>query len=250
MAERTRRGTARDRLIDTTAEVIYRHGVTASGVDTIAAAATVSKPTLYTHFRSKSDLITAALTRRHETRRDELGAYLEGLADRPADERILAVFDWLADWHRDAGARGCAFLNAAAELVEAGDAAARRVVREHKRWWAKTFAKLGRQAGATDPDRLGERLVLIMDGANARVLVEADTAPFATARELAELALAAETAPPARSAGTGTTARAAQGREELEHATRPEARKAAEPAETARAAQGREAGGDAATGVR
>ncbi|BCJ35510.1 TetR family transcriptional regulator [Actinocatenispora thailandica] len=191
MAERTPRGTARDRLVETTAAVIYRRGVTATGVDTITAAATVSKPTLYAHFRSKSELVTAALARQAETRRDGLTGYLAGIADRPPAERILAVFDWLRDWHRDAGARGCAFLNAAAELVESDDAAARQVIREHKRWWADTFAELAGEAGARDPARIGEQLLLVLDGANARVLVEGDAAAFDTGRQLAALVLAA-----------------------------------------------------------
>lgn len=191
MAERTRRGTARDRLIDTTAAVIYRRGVTATGVDTIVATATVSKPTLYAHFRSKSELVTAALARQHQTRRDEVVSYLDRLADRSPVERILAIFDWLGEWQRAAGSRGCAFVNAAAELVERDDAAARQVVRDHKRWWADTFTELARQGGAADPATVGEQLLLVLDGANARVLVEGDAAPFALARQLAALVLAA-----------------------------------------------------------
>ncbi|BCJ30335.1 TetR/AcrR family transcriptional regulator [Actinocatenispora sera] len=191
MATRTRRGTARDRLIETTAAVIYRRGVTATGVDTITAAATVSKPTLYAHFRSKSELVTAALARQHGDRRDELARHLDGLADRSPAERILAIFDWLGEGQRAAGARGCAFVNAAAELVEDDDAAARQVIRDHKRWWADTFTELARQGGADDPAVVGAQLLLVLDGANARVLVEGDTAPFALARRLAELVLAA-----------------------------------------------------------
>jgi AcrR family transcriptional regulator len=191
MAERTKRGTARDRLIDTTAAVIYRNGVTATGVDTITATATVSKPTLYAHFRSKSELVTAALARQHQTRRNELDAYLDGLADRSPTERILAIFDWLGAWHRAAGARGCAFVNAAAELVDSDDSAARQVIRDHKRWWANTFTELARQGSAADPAAVGEQLLLVLDGANARVLVDGDAAPFALARQVAQLVLAA-----------------------------------------------------------
>ena len=51
----------REHLIDTAIELFAKHGFHATGIDMILARAGVSKKTLYRHFRSKEELILAAL---------------------------------------------------------------------------------------------------------------------------------------------------------------------------------------------
>ena len=80
------------------------------------------------------------------------------------------MFGWLADFYARDGARGCAFVNAAAELTEAGpgrDAAARE-----KAWLRGELARRAREAGLRDPDALGSQLALLIDGVAARVVVD------------------------------------------------------------------------------
>jgi AcrR family transcriptional regulator len=178
------RGTARNRLVATTAEMIYRRGVTACGVDRITEMSGVSKPTLYTHFRTKSDLVAAALTWRHETRREEVYAYLDEVSARGI-ERILALFDWAARVSEASGHRGCAFLNAAAELVDPAEDAARRVVRAHKAWWRDVFADLVRDCEIDAPEQIAEELLLVLDGAFAESLVLGNSSPMMIARRVA-----------------------------------------------------------------
>lgn len=187
------RGTARRRLAETAAEEIYRNGVTASGVDTIAARAGVSKPTLYAHFRSKTELVTAALEHQHATRRAQVEGRLAALGGLDARERLLALFDHLAEAQVAAGHRGCAFIDAAAELTGDGDDAPRDVARAHKGWWRDLLAGLAGEAGADDPAALGEELLLLIDGALSRVLIERDTAPMVRARHMAGVLIAART---------------------------------------------------------
>ena len=52
---------ARERLLRATSELIYADGIEATGVDAIATHAGVTKRTLYQHFRSKDQLVGAAL---------------------------------------------------------------------------------------------------------------------------------------------------------------------------------------------
>jgi len=101
-------------------------------------------------------------------------------------ERLLAVFDWLGHWHACEGSRGCAFLNAAAELAGA-DQPARTVIAAHKRWTREYLAELAKQAKLRDVDSLAYELLLLIDGANARVLVEGDLHAASRARRVAEL---------------------------------------------------------------
>lgn len=176
---------SRDRLVDTAVELFYSRGITATGVDTIAARAGVSKPTLYAQFRSKDDLVTAVLERRHEHRVASLDTWVRERADSPR-ERLLAVFDWLAEWHATQGSRGCAFLNAAAEIVDPTHPA-REVVRRQKHWMRDYLASLAEQAGMPNAERVGADLMLLVDGANARMLVDGDLGAANDARRVAGL---------------------------------------------------------------
>src|SRR5678810_1232020 len=56
--------TKRDQLIDTALRLFAKNGYRATGIDTILAEAGVAKMTLYHHFKSKDELILAALQRR------------------------------------------------------------------------------------------------------------------------------------------------------------------------------------------
>jgi AcrR family transcriptional regulator len=157
-------------LLDTATELFYERGIGATGVDAVVAASGVSKPTLYAQFGSKSELVAAVLERRHTRRMASLQAALAARAEDPRG-RLLAVFDWLADWYVAEGSRGCAFLNAAAELPDPADPG-REVARRQKRWTRDYLAGLARQAGLAEPERLGSQLLLLMDGASSRIAVE------------------------------------------------------------------------------
>jgi AcrR family transcriptional regulator len=182
------RGTARDLLVNTAAELIYQRGITATGVDTITHRSGVSKPTLYTHFRSKDELVAAALEWRHDRRRRELASYLAEV-DGSGIDRVLAVFDWLAEVNLASGLRGCAFLNAAVELVEQSDEPALAVVRRHKEWWMSVFTGLLAESAVPDREEVAEELMLLLDGAFARVLVTGGVGPVRAARRLAAMAI-------------------------------------------------------------
>ncbi len=184
-------GDVADRLIETATRLFYARGITASGVDTIAQAAGVSKPSLYAHFGDKGGLVRAVLAHQHGLRRRSLEAHLLARAGLPARERLLAVFDWISTMQRGDWARGCPFVNASVELGEGGDDSAREVVGRHKLWFRGMLADLAAQAGARDPDRLASALHLLIEGANARLLAEADHAAIDEARRSAEVLLAA-----------------------------------------------------------
>ena len=153
----------RDQLIDTAADLFYRKGFNATGIDTILAAAGVAKMTLYNHFKSKDELILAALRRRDETFRGMLMDYVEGHADSPR-ARLLALFDAYQDWFEGESFRGCLFINAAAEFAGVSDAVL-QIAAEHKKLIHTYVRGLASAAGARDADQLADQLILLIDGA-------------------------------------------------------------------------------------
>jgi AcrR family transcriptional regulator len=139
----------------------------------LVAAGGVSKPALSAHFRSKSELVAAVLERRHTRRTESLQAWVSARRDDPR-QRMLAVFDWLADFYVEEDRRGCAFLNAAAETPDPGGPA-RQVARRQKRWTQDFLAGSPATRGWTTPERLGSQLLLLIVGASSPMVVEGDS---------------------------------------------------------------------------
>jgi AcrR family transcriptional regulator len=183
---------ARARILDAASEAFYRRGIGAVGVDAIVAEADVAKATLYRHFRSKDDLVVAFLRRRDERWRDWLRADVERLSPDPAG-RPLAVFDALGGWFSSDDFRGCAFINAAAEIADPGHPA-RAAVQEHKRLCGEYLAELLVAAGSPRAAEDASVLLLLMEGAMVSALIERDPTPAARARAAAARVLDNQTA--------------------------------------------------------
>jgi AcrR family transcriptional regulator len=158
----------REHLVETALRLFYTHGFHATGIDRILAEAGVAKMTLYKHFRSKDELILAALRRRDELFRNWLMGAMEHASSNPR-ERLLAMFDALDDWfHGRAlgalGFHGCAFIKASGEFDDANHAV-HRACAEHKRMIVDYLAGIAASAGAADPAALAEQLALLKEGA-------------------------------------------------------------------------------------
>ena len=169
-----------ERILETADRLFYGQG-TVIGVDTIAAEAGVSKRTLYNHFPAKDALIVAYLQRRLR---------LIPTSDKPPAQQILEDFDRLERAFAGEGFRGCAFVNAVAELKDPKHAANAIALRfkEVRRQW---FRELLVRAGVADPDPLSTQLQLLVDGAVAGALVRGDPSMARAAREAARVLLAA-----------------------------------------------------------
>jgi hypothetical protein len=79
--------------------------------------------------------------------------------------------------------RLCPFIAAAVEIPDPGHPA-RVYARDYKLAFAARLTEAAREAGATDPEQLGEQLALLLDGASARSRV-LNTETLATAAAIA-----------------------------------------------------------------
>lgn len=179
------------RVLDAAAELFYVEGIHAVGVEAIAAAAGVTKKTLYDRFGSKDALIAAYLTERRERWQREV---VEAVDAADPDDRPLAPFDALGDWMAREAPRGCGFVNAHVELTAADDAGL-RVVREQKAWTKALFERLAAGAGVDDPRRLAAELFLLHEGATVAYSAARDGDAAATARAAAASLIAAARMP-------------------------------------------------------
>lgn len=158
----------REHLIEVALRLFYTRGYHATGIDKILAEAGVAKMTLYKHFRSKDELILAALRRRDEVFRNWLMGAMDQASSDPR-ARLLAMFDALDDWFNGRalaalGFHGCAFIKAAGEFDDP-DHPVHRACAEHKRMIVDYLAGLAKTAGASEPEALAEQLALLKEGA-------------------------------------------------------------------------------------
>jgi AcrR family transcriptional regulator len=171
---------ARRRILAAAAELFYFEGINATGVDLIATRASVSKRTLYQHFPSKAALVEEYLRQLRQEAGDAEGTP----AQTSPRARLLALFE-LADGV-DARMRGCPFHNAAVEAAGVMPAV-ERIVHLHKRDYVDGLTELAREAGAADPEMLGNQIALLYEGAAALSTSLNDPAPWAQARATAEV---------------------------------------------------------------
>ena len=179
----------RDDLIDTAVTLFHRDGYHATGIDKILAACGAAKMTLYKHFKSKDELIVAALRRRDEQWRNRFMRAVERHAGTPR-ERLLAVFDALEECSKGGDLNGCMFVNAAAEFARADDPI-HATAAEHKRLVLGYVRDLAEAAGARDPMELAQALRLLIEGAIVVAQVSGDTDAAQRARRVAETLLVA-----------------------------------------------------------
>lgn len=182
-ATRTRKPGARDRLIAAAERVFLTEGIRAVGVERLCAEAEVSKRSLYQHFSGKDDVVAAML----ESHGAKFSALLAA-DDRPARERILAVFASFEGEDSTGVLATCPFVGAATELKDR-DHPASRVALEQKVALTEHFARLARAGGANDPDLLALQLTLVFDGASAFAVVRGEST--SATRATVEMLLAA-----------------------------------------------------------
>ncbi len=135
---------ARERILSASRQLFRDQGINPTGIDQLCAVAQVSKRTLYQHFAGKDDLIAEHL-RRFDP---EILPGVFDCTDLTPRERLLAAFDIRSPL--------CPFIAAAVEIHDP-DHPARAYARNYKQAVAVRFTETAREAGATNPEQLGER---------------------------------------------------------------------------------------------
>ncbi len=181
----------RERILETAADLFYRHGIHAVGVDTIASDAGTNKMSLYRNFSSKEELVAEYL--REEERAywqfwDETTAPYEGVP-RKQVEALFKVFGTPSRSEADSGCklgRGCALGNAAVELSD-DDRTLGSIVQAYKAEIRERLRKLSRQMKARDPEALGDGLMLLLEGCYyARLCFRGGAGPAASVLKAAQ----------------------------------------------------------------
>ena len=184
----------RERIVAAASRLFYNDGIGRVSVDAIAEEAGITKRSLYYHFKSKDDLVTAYLDYRDLPNLQTFQRWYGEAEGGPAD-RVAAIFDQLEVSARHPKWKGCGFLRTASELVNMpGHPALKRGIAHKKRiedWLASCLAS----AGIADAQGLALQIRVLLDGAFAVVTLDRDPGYMSVAgraaRTLVEAACAA-----------------------------------------------------------
>lgn len=172
----------RQDIIDTAIQLFAKQGFHATGIDLIAERAKVSKKTMYHHFRSKQELILAALKQHDGLFRNFFMKSVSQISDSPY-ERLLGIFDVAEMWFSNNEFYGCMFINAIGEY-SSRDTMIRRACQDFKSQMAAFIEELVVEAGIGDPEPVATALALLLEGS----IVTAQVSGSAIAAEQAKAA--------------------------------------------------------------
>ncbi|HTW85429.1 MAG TPA: helix-turn-helix domain-containing protein [Candidatus Sulfotelmatobacter sp.] len=180
----------RERILATAAELFYREGVHAVGVDRVVEVAGVAKTSLYRHFGTKDELIAAFLRREDEDFWAHWDAVARAHAGDPHAE-LDAHMAWIGERLARPNYRGCPQLNVAAEFP-AADHPARVVAAAHKQALRGRLEAIARRLEVAHPAELAAQLLVLINGAfvSAQVLAADEATPVLRAAAQALVAAA------------------------------------------------------------
>lgn len=156
---------ARDRVFEVAADLFYRRGIRAVGVETIVKEAGVAKISMYRSFASKDDLVVAYLVNRND---NFWRQWDEEFARYSGDPRaqLRAIMTYLANRTTQPGYRGCPFINYCAEFPDPAHPG-HQVAEANKREMRLRFTGIAQALAVPQPKTLADGLMLLAEGAYA-----------------------------------------------------------------------------------
>ena len=174
----------RDRILDTATRLFQEQGVRAVGLQQIIDECGCGKSLLYREFASKDALIVAYLEHAQAEWSEIIDEALRPHAGDPAAQ-LVALVQAVADQVAATDYAGCPFRTTHAHFPDP-DHPAHRVAVRHVRDLRARLRRLARLARARNPEALGDRLLLIIDGLYVNGSMLGDRTAGVTAVALAE----------------------------------------------------------------
>lgn len=175
----------RQRIIDAAYDLFYRHGFNRVGVDQVAAAAGITKRTLYAHFESKDRLLEDVLLQQHELGVSRIRKWA-GRQTGDLESAIDELFDDLERWSAKPSWTGSGFTRLAMELADMPGHPARRLAHRHKKAMEDCLTELLGRFELPDRQTAALELAIIVEGATLLILIHGDASYARRAAGLAK----------------------------------------------------------------
>jgi len=163
----------RRRILDAAYVQFYRKGFARVSVDEIAAAAKITKRTLYYHFESKDELLAAVLDAQHGLALATFRGWTDKLTGN-ANQIVDVMFTELAIWSAKPRWSGSGFTRLAMELADLPGHPARAAARTHKTMVEAHLAEVLRKVGVPACKQRAREIYLLLEGATCLILIHGD----------------------------------------------------------------------------
>jgi AcrR family transcriptional regulator len=155
-------------------------------MDEIAAAAKLTKRTLYNHFRSKDDLLAEVLRVQDDLALQAFRTFGDRLSGSP-QAIAEGLFSELAVWADRPRWVGSGFTRLVIELADLPGHPARLIAKQHKRRLEGCLAELLAKSGVERSKELARAIWLLSEGAISLILVHGDRGYATAASEAAKI---------------------------------------------------------------
>ena len=176
-------------ILDAAYVLFRRKGYTRVSMDEIAAAARVTKRTLYYHFESKDALLAAMLEAQHDLALAAFKTFADRLGGSP-NAIVEALFRELAVWADRPRWAGSGFTRLVIELADLRGHPARTIARRHKALLEAHMVELLAKAGIRAARQRAREIWLLSEGAISLMLVHGDRSYAAAAAQAAKRLIA------------------------------------------------------------
>ena len=180
----------RDHIIHTASELFYEKGYNLTGINEIIAESGIAKATLYSHFRSKEELLLAYLEVRDQELMTNIVAFCE--SKPKGDSRMIAVLEFLIPFFNREDFNGCWCLRSMAEIPRENEKV-RKKIRDGKQKLQAFIQKLVKDnKPAMAPEQhtqLSQQLYLLYEGAVGESHLQDAAWPIETAIGLLKVKL-------------------------------------------------------------
>ena len=182
----------RKRILDAAYRLFRRQGYSRVSMDEIAAAATVTKRTLYYHFTSKDQLLADVLEAQHHLALAAFRTFGDRLSGSP-EAIVDGLFKELAVWSDKPRWAGSGFTRLVIELADLPGHPARLIARRHKAMLEGHLAELLARSGVARAAEVAREIWLLSEGAISLILVHGDRGYAAAAAQAARKLLRGRT---------------------------------------------------------
>lgn len=176
----------RRRIREAAYRLFRRHGYGRVTMDAIAAAARLTKRTLYYHYESKDQLLADVLEEQHDLALQAFSTFGDQLSGSP-ESIVTGIFRDLAVWADKPRWAGSGFTRLVIELADLPGHPARRIARRHKAQLENCLAELLARSGVKQAKELARAVWLLSEGAISMILVHGDKGYSAAASMAAEI---------------------------------------------------------------
>ncbi|NER14453.1 TetR family transcriptional regulator [Leptobacterium flavescens] len=174
----------RERLIHTASQLFYEKGYANTGINEVIEKAGVAKASLYSHFRTKDDLLIAYLNEREEQLLYSLEQFVG--KRKKGKDKILSVFDFLLDFYSSDEYRGCWCINTLAEIPK-DNTRVKTVIRGHKKKLMTFLDQLiDENLDASEDPGLAKQIYLLYEAAVMESYLQGDNWPIQQAANITQ----------------------------------------------------------------